>query len=148
MKTIALRFSNSFAPESGTIRAHQDVIDRYGHVWYGKLGTRISKSVAEDILKNSFPQILLIHSGTSKRYWAKVDQIQYDVPPLVEIPEYYRNRAKDFKTWFRVIQFQNAPGDILSHCIVPSSGHSLSHASKYSMSPYFIIETDYYEFEE
>lgn len=141
MKTIALRFSNSFAPESGTIQAHQDLIEQYGHVWYGKLGTRISNKVADDIMKNSSPQILLIHSGTSKRYWAKIDQIQYEVPPLAEIPEYYRSRVKEFKTWFRVKQFQVAPGNILSHCIVPSSGHSLSQASKHSMSPYFIIET-------
>lgn len=143
MKTIALRFSNSFAPESGTIQAHQDLINEYGHVWYGKLGNCISRTVAEGIMKNEIPQILLIHSGTAKRYWAKVDKIQYDIPLLNEIPEYYRDRAKEFKTWFRVVQFQIAPGDILSHCIVLSSGHTLSQASRHSMSPYFIIKTDF-----
>ena len=38
MKTIALRFGETFSPEGGTIKAHQEVIDSCGYVWYGKLG--------------------------------------------------------------------------------------------------------------
>lgn len=142
MKTIALRFSNSFAPECGTIQSHQTLINQNGYVWYGKLGSRISPSTTEMILKNSNPCILLIHSGASQRYWAIIDKIEYTIPSLQEIPEYYRNRAVEFKTWFRVKSFTLAPKDILSHCFVSSSGTSLSQASKHSMSPYFIIETD------
>lgn len=142
MKTIALRFSNSFAPECGTIQSHQNLIHLNGYVWYGKLGAKVSTGIAETILKNDIPQILLIHSGSSQRYWATIDKIEYLIPPLQEIPEYYRDRATEFKTWFRVLSFTVAPKDILSHCFVASSGVSLSRASRHSMSPYFIIETE------
>ena len=37
--TIALRFADTFAPSIGTIQAHQEMIDKNGHVWYGKLGS-------------------------------------------------------------------------------------------------------------
>lgn len=139
MRTIALRFSNNFAPEEGTIRAHEAIISKCGHVWYGKLGNKISEKAREDIIANDVPRILLIHSGAAARYWAYVDRIQNETPPLNEIPAYYRNRAEAFATWFRVLRFEVAPRDILSHCFVASSGASLSTASRHSMNPYFII---------
>ena len=140
MKTIALRFADGFAPAEGTIAAHQSIIDQYGFVWYGKLGNRVSTAVIKSILGNDIPRILLIHSGAVERYWAYVDKIQIEQPPKDRIPLYYRDRADDFKTWFRVIRFENAPRDILSKCTVASSGVSLSLASRHSMSPYFIID--------
>lgn len=140
MKTIALRFANNFAPQNGTIAAHQELIESIGYVWYGKLGKAISASVVDAIFKNESPRILLIHSASVGRYWAYVEKIQRIVPPLEEIPEYYRHMAEDIKTWLRVVKFEDAPKNILSLCTVASSGALLSEASKHSMSPYFIIE--------
>lgn len=140
MRTIALRFSNNFAPEEGTICAHEAVITEKGLVWYGKLGSRISSKAKANILENDDPQILLIHSGSTGRYWAHIDKIQNETPLADEIPAYYRNRAKDFATWFRVLRFEEAPRKVLSKCVVASSGTPLSIASSHSMNPYFIIE--------
>lgn len=139
MKTIALRFSNKFAPECGTIEAHSMLIREKGYAWYGKLGNKISASVFGEILGNDEPKILLIHSGGINRYWAYVDMIQQDIPDRNDIPAYYRDEAVKFKTWFRVVRFEDAPRDIMSKCTVESSGQALSIASKYSMSPYFKI---------
>ena len=140
MKTIALRFADNFAPKNGTIAEHQRIIDVIGYVWYGKLGASVSNPVSQQILKNVDSRILLIHSGSSYRYWAYIDDIQHEVPEIAAIPEYYRDMADSFKTWFRVKRFEKAPKDILSKCTVISSGSTLSQASKHSMSPYFIIE--------
>lgn len=142
MRTIALRFSNNFAPAEGTIRAHEAVITETGFVWYGKLGNKISSRVKSEILENESPRILLIHSGAAKRYWAYINRIQYETPPLDQIPAYYRERAKDFSTWFRIFKFEETPRDIMAHCYVTSSGTLLSMASRHSMSPYFIISYD------
>lgn len=139
MKTIALRFSNNFAPDIGTIEAHNEVIQEKGYVWYGKLGNRIATSMFDEILKNDEPRILLIHSGAPDRYWAYVDKIQHDIPEIDDIPAYYRDEAGRFKTWFRVIKFEDAPRDVMSRCTVASSGQELGIASKHSMSPYFKI---------
>ena len=142
MRTIALRFSNNFAPDIGTICAHNQLIDELGYVWYGKLGSKISAKVSTDIMKNETPKILLIHSGQLARYWAYIDKTQNEVPEREGIPEYYRSRAEEFKSWFRVIRFEEAPKDILSHCFVASSHALLSNASRHSMSPYFIIDVE------
>lgn len=63
MRTIALRFADNFAPPEGTIAAHQEVLDQYGCVWFGKLGQPISISVAESILDLENPSILLNSLG-------------------------------------------------------------------------------------
>ena len=142
MNTIALRFSNNFAPDIGTIGAHEELIKKKGFVWYGKLGSRISDKSSLRIMENDNPRILLIHSGGTDRYWAYIDKIQHETPNRNDIPSYYRNQVNKFKSWFRVIRFESASKDVLSHCFVLSSGAVLSNASRHSMSPYFIINYD------
>lgn len=140
MKTIALRFSENFAPSEGTIKAHQDIIDSNGYVWYGKLGNKISNDTKCNILKEHDSKILLIHSGKFDRYWASIKDVLFECPTDIEnIPSYYRSERTKFKTWFKVSKFEEAPKDILSKCFVESSKQSLSLASKHSMSPYFKI---------
>ena len=139
MRTIALRFTDRFAPEEGTIKAHQDIIDQCGFVWYGKMGSTVSDAVLKELTNNEDAKILLIHSGKIDRYWAYIDEAQNKKPEKKYIPEYYRENTYNFKSWFRVIRFEQAPSDVLSHCIVPSSGNTLSYTSRHSMSPYFII---------
>ena len=142
MKTIALRFSDGFATSDGTIIEHQKQIELNGYVWYVKLGSRVSDKVCKQILENKKPRVLLIHSGKMARYWAYIDKIIKETPPLCDIPEYYRNQNEKFNTWFRVYDIKEADRNIMSSCRVVSSGTPLSVASKSSMSPYFIIEYD------
>lgn len=139
-KTIALRFADNFAPEGGTIVAHQEVIEELGFVWYGKLGNPISREAASMILESNDPRILLIHSGSQERFWAHVNEIRRSTPPLAEVPKYYRNRVDNFGCWFKIAKFVKAPKNIMSKCVVFSSGKKLSNASRHSMSPYFKIE--------
>jgi len=139
MKTISLRFSENFAPECGTIAAHEQLIGLLGYVWYGKMGTPISAKIADEIMLNEDPQILLIHSGKQNRYWAHIMAVSRNVPPLNEIPEYYRNMSENFRYWFKVTAFEKASSEVMSQCYVASSGNSLSSTSMHSMSPYFIV---------
>ena len=140
MKTVALRFADNFAPECGTITAHEQIIEEYGHVWYGKLGGKVSEKMLKTIMNTEEPKILLIQSGKTNRYWAHICKAQYEQPRLNEIPSYYRDMAGLFRTWFCVTRFEKAPKNIMSECIVSSSGALLGNVSKHSMSPYFIID--------
>ncbi len=142
MKTIALRFADNFAPEEGTIISHSRLMEKNGCVWYGKLGAAVSQKVIDEIMKNDSPKILLIHSGKVGRYWLFIDKIQHSVPDKKLVPEYYREFADNFNTWFRIVKIENAPSNVLSICKVASSGRPLSEVSKSSMSPYFIIEVE------
>ncbi|MCT7670659.1 MAG: hypothetical protein N4R77_03090, partial [Lactobacillus iners] len=138
----ALRFSDVFAPSEGTIQAHQNMIDKQGFVWYGELGAAVSSKVANLIMENENPRILLIHGGKTGRYWEYIKKIQYDIPSKSEIPEYYLDNAGIFKTWFRVVKIEEAPKNVLGNCVVASSQRPLSEVSKSSMSPYFIINVE------
>lgn len=140
MRTIALRFGEQFAPECGTIAAHKSIIDKNGYVWYGKLGSAVSLKVINDILNNEQPRILLIRSGKVERYWAYISEIKHKSTEPDAIPEYYREMADKFKTWFKVVKIEKAERDVMRKCIVSSSGVVLGEASKHSMSPYFIID--------
>ena len=140
MKTIALRFGEQFSPDCGTIAAHQQLIDKLGYVWYGKMGNPVAARIVNEIVKQNDIKILLINSGKANRYWAHIADISQETPSLESIPEYYRNLTKKFKTWFKVTKFEPAPKDIMSKCVVVSSGNPLGAVSKHSMSPYYIIE--------
>ena len=140
MKTIALRFSDKFATSAGTITEHKKMIAAKGYVWYGKLGPSVSDKVCQELLANEKPRILLIHSGKAERYWAYIDKTSKETPALEDIPEYYRDQAKLFRTWFRIKEIEVAEKNVMSACTVASSGAPLSLTSRSSMSPYFIID--------
>ena len=142
MRTIALRFADNFAPPEGTIAAHSSLITQKGYTWYGKMGNPLSLDTIAMVLENCPAKILLIHSGTQKRYWAYVDAISRDYPGDGEYPAYYSDRSIKIRTWLRVIRFVDAPKNIMSKCTVVSSGALLSNASRHSMSPYFRIEVN------
>ena len=142
MRSIALRFSENFAPTGGTIAEHQKLIDKNGYAFYGKMGSAVSKKNIDLVLSEESPKILLIHSGGTKRYWAYIDKIIDEKPALEGFPQYYHDISDKFKTWFRIIHFEDAPRNVLALCRVTSSGAILSEASKYSMSPYFVIDCE------
>lgn len=141
MRTISLRYANNFAPKCGTIQAHQDMIDQYGYVWYGKLGNPVNSSYMSDtVLKQSNPRLLLIQSGQSARYWAYVEAYTRETPDLDKIPSYYRSDVEKFKSWFKITKFEMAEKDVMSKCTVTSSGTKLTFASMHSMNPCFKID--------
>ena len=140
MKTIALRFGEHFAPECGTIAAHQQIIDKLGYVWYGKMGSPVAAHIITELEGKKGLRILLINSGKPDRYWAYVSEITNETPVRNGIPEYYRDSAEKFKTWFKVTSFEKTQKDIMPKCFVISSGNVLSEVSKHSMNPYFVID--------
>lgn len=140
MRTIALRFADNIAPQEGTIAEHEKLIYELGYVWYGKFGARVSEKIKSVILASEDKRILLIHSGTSKRYWLHIEDISYETPELSLIPAYYRDIAGTIKTWFKVIKIEKADKNVMSKCKVASSGSPLSAVSRHSMSPYYIID--------
>ena len=140
MKTISLRYTDKFAPNNGTIAEHNNIIKKYGFVWYGKMGAAVSEKITAMLLDSPDPKFLLIHSGNIERYWVHFDSISRDIPPLEYFPAYYHNKASNFHTWFRVKSFETAERNVISKCVVASSRAPLAEASKHSMSPYFIID--------
>ena len=139
MRTVSLRFTDKFAPDGGTILAHESIIKTNGWCWYGKLGLPLSDKVIAQVLDNKSPQILLIHSGQADRYWMHITDIKKEMPDKEMIPAYYRDMS-GFNTFFKATSFEPAEKNVISKCTVASSGVRLGEASIHSMSPYFIID--------
>lgn len=135
MKILSLRFGENFAPECGTIKAHQDMIDENGFVWYGKFGNAVSDNIIKAIFEEKEPKLLLIKSGTPERYWAYIEKAQRQAPESKYVPEYYRDMIDKVKCWFKVLKIEKAPSDVMSKCFIVSSGAQLSAMSKVSMNP-------------
>ncbi len=138
MKTIALRFSDNFAPKSGTIAEHEKVLAEKGFVWYGKLGNRISPKILSSILTNGPTKILMIKAGSPERYWATLEEYSYEKQNIH--PEYYGQEVVNMNTWLKITKFEQAEVDILKRCIIPSTGNRLSDIYKKTMGSYFNIE--------
>ena len=142
MITVALRFSDNYAPQQGTIELHEKVINQKGYVWYGKKGLTISNKAVEGILKDEKSRIILIKSGSNKRYFAYVEDIKKDLKAIDDIsaiPSYYRKQAGEYGAWFKVVRFEEIDNTILDDCYVISSSRRLSDSIKRSMSPSFLI---------
>lgn len=144
MKTIALRFADNYAPADGTIKLHEDVIKELGYVWYGKFGNSLSQKNIDMLLNMIERKFLLIKSGAQERYWVYFDDIKKENINIEAIPNYYREDRERVKCWFKVTKFEKADPKVMSRCFVSSNGSLLSNTSKYSMSPYFVI--DYKEY--
>jgi hypothetical protein len=140
MRTIALRFSDSFAPKSGTIAEHKKIINKRGFVWYGKLGNKISPKIFASILANGPVRILMIKTGSTERYWATLEEVSYEKQDIH--PDYYEQEAAQMNTWLKISKFETADDDILEKCIIPSTGNKLSEIYKKSMGSYFNIDVD------
>ena len=140
MKTIALRFSDNYAPSEGTIKLHDELINKYGYVWYGKFGNSLSQNNIQMLLDMNEKKFLLIKSGGQERYWVYFDDIKKEIEDIDKIPSYYRDNRKRVKCWFKVTKFVRTEKNIMSKCYVISNNSLLSNTSKYSMSPYFVID--------
>ena len=138
MRTIALRFSDTFAPKTGTIREHNKIIGECGYVWYGKIGSKISPKIFDEILSNGPVKILMIKASSPDRYWATLEDVSYkEQKPH---PKYYGIEASYMKTWLKITKIDEAPENILERCFIPSTGNRLSDIYKRSMGAHFNIE--------
>lgn len=139
MRTICLRFSDAFAPKEGTIRLHQEEIEKNGYVWYGKLGNKISEKVLNEIVKSESKKILLVKSGSTERYWATV--VAFDYEYQKEHPSYYTDYMF-MKTWLKITKIEKAPDDIINRCTVASTKKCLADIFKKTMSACFIVDIE------
>ena len=137
MKSLALRFSDNFAPKSGTIEEHKKIINSKGYVWYGKVGNKISTKILDGILANGPVRILLIKSSSSERYWATVEAYSYERQTIH--PSYYDSNIDNMHVWLKITKIEIAEDGVLEKCTT-STGKKLSDIYKKSMGSYFCID--------
>ena len=118
MLAVALRYAETFAPECGTVLAHEKIINEKGYVWYGKIGLPLSDKVIAKLLSENVPRLLLIQSGGTHRHWAYISEVRKQKPLEEGIPQYYGDLVEKVKTWFIVVRFEEASKDVMARCRV------------------------------
>ena len=140
MKTIVLRFSDSFAPKEGTLAEHQKMITSFGFVWWGKRGPRISQKVVKETISDGKGKVLLVRGGTKEKYWATVEEISDGCPQKSMVPEYYRGDIAFYGSFLKITKIERAEEDVLEHLYVCTTGARMSDIINRAMASYFIVE--------
>ena len=140
MKTIVLRFSDSFAPKEGTLAEHKKIIKDMGYVWWGKRGPRISPAVVKSIMADGPCKVLLVRGGTKEKYWATVEEISEGCPQKSHVPEYYRGDVVFYGSFLKITKIEYADDNVLDNWFVCTTGKKMSDIINKAMASYFIVE--------
>lgn len=141
MTTIALRFSDSFSTNKGTLFEHEQILKSNGYVWWGKHGSGINEKTAMNLLSKGPIKIILMRSGTKERYIATVNDIVRKCPEPHLIPEYYRDDKTFYGSFLKITKIERADDNVLNRCFVKSNGRNLGEMINKTMAAYFVIET-------
>lgn len=120
--TMVLRFRDLVAP---TIKAHQDLIDEHGYVWWGwwnkpseKVPRHTFAEFKQVIEQSGSLTVYLVDSGHERLYRATligIDESDTETPKRCEEPEraptYYSNSS--FKAWFKFSRLEDESDDAL-----------------------------------
>ena len=84
-KALVIRYGEHVGPAEGTIRAHQRVLDQQGYVWFVKLGSRLSASRAEalvrEIRQGKRAYVLLVTRSSRVYRWHCCDLLDIAFDP-------------------------------------------------------------------
>ena len=140
---VFLRYSEHMAPESGTIKSHEDLIMNHGAVWFGKFGKRIGvpmTDVLEKQIKEKKPVYLFLaikKDGNYKVHAGVVEKISQSTKEVDSklVPTYYKQKKWMVKTWFKILKFIPLDPEILRILNGKTSKLPLIESIRSSMSP-------------
>jgi len=109
---LLIRFSDNLFGVGDAIARHQEVLQQYGSVWFGKLGTPIGKKAlqtANEQIEQNIPSFLFLVKGNRKRsvfYQARMLFCSAEFPEQERnlIPTYYfeKKLTPQMKSWVKI----------------------------------------------
>ena len=123
------------------IEEHQNVINKLGYVWFGKIGAKPKFGTIEKMLDSEVKSNFIILKSTKECYLCKFDKYSLTIPEN-GFPEYYisrlRMKSDTFSIWFRIIEMKKVSNlTSLQEIVVESSRNPLLVACKQSMAAHF-----------
>ena len=113
---LLIRFSDNLFAVGDAIAKHQEVIQRKGSVWFGKLGTPVGQKAIETInsqIEKNIPSYLYLVKGNRRKstfYKAKIITLSAEFPKKEKagIPPYYfgKNIVQHMKFWVKISDIQ------------------------------------------
>lgn len=109
---LLIRFSDNLFGVGDAIARHQEVLQQYGSVWFGKLGTPIGKKAIKttnEQIEQNIPSFLYLVKGNRKRsvfYQARMLACSAEFPQQERnlIPPYYfeKDIVPHMKSWVKI----------------------------------------------
>ncbi len=146
---FVMRFADQVLSISDMIQEHNNIIDRYGAVWIGRLGRRIAKrqllKINEQCKKRVPTYLYLVkqEGRDYKAYRGVVVNMAYSVPQNEKrlIPPYYEKQGvvRQMRLWTKVSKIRDLDRYELNELRVATSGAPLTDSLKRSMSGFFFV---------
>lgn len=141
---VLVKYSDKFGD---TIALHNKVVESFGYVWFGKIGTPISKvrlSKLRSQIEIGQTTWLYIVRREKKTvvHKAQLLDVTRDRPGEEGIPHYYRdhNLLNFMRCWFKVRAFSPCRMSEFNRLTVASSLSKVSESLVSSTSGFFIVK--------
>lgn len=132
---LLLRYSNNIVPD--TIKQHQDVIDKLGYCWFGKIGMVPSAKIQKVILDENESRIILYtRSVAHECHLLGIAEHK----PSEGCPEYYEKEGVYPSVYFKLASIEPIEISELDKYSIISTGRKLPDAIWHSMTSYFFAE--------
>lgn len=145
---LLMRFSDNLAPSDGTIKEHLKIINKYGHVWFGKIGRKIGNAGQNQIydqIKNNKKSYLFLCKAKERDYMY-IGQIldikgSIESKELNKVPPYYRDKVDMISLWLKIGKFWQSKKSLLNK-IYGSYGLPISNLIDRTMTGHMWVKTE------
>jgi hypothetical protein len=146
---LVIRFSDTMFAVGEVISLHNEVVDKHGAVWFGKLGGTLSLSRIEWLnkqIEQKVPTYLYLVKGNRKKstpYKAEILAVSRDFPKKEKtlIPPYYAEKGllKYMNAWVKVGHIEQVEMADLKNLKTINSVFPLEETLVRSSSGYFLV---------
>lgn len=109
---LLVRFSNSIITPKDTIEEHKKIIEKYGSVWFGKMGKSLSLEKTEELgvqISRDIPSYIFLVKGNKYKltfFKGKIKSFALSLPvsEMYLLPQYYSDFdiKKYVKFWVKI----------------------------------------------
>jgi hypothetical protein len=146
---LVIRFSDTMFSVGDVISLHNEVVDKHGAVWFGKMGGTLSLPRIEMLNKqisNKVPTLIYLVKGNRRKstpYKATIISISRDFPKKEKdlIPPYYAEKKliKFMNAWFKIGHIEQVEMSSMKSLKTINSIFPIEETLVRSSSGYFLV---------
>jgi len=147
---VVVRFSDRLFSIGNVIEKHNDVVSRFGYVWFGKIGMPVAQrridTLNEQIQKGIQTHLFLVQGNRKQSNFYQANLLNISRAILKSEskchPDYYldNNIKKNIQTWFKITKINQIDSSVISKLRAIGSVYSLSETLVRSSTGYFLVQ--------
>ena len=146
---LVIRFSDNLFDVGNVVAKHNDIVSKYGYVWFGKMGSAFSESRIEMLKKQidkGIPTYVYLVKGNRKKstaYQAKLIDIATELnkTEAKKTPSYYHKKelVQYMKVWIKIGEINSIEMSDMSRLKTINSVFPIQETLVRSSSGYFLV---------